>query len=266
MIKKLKLAIGNLGIRLIKFTSRKAKIDLIRVAYAENGLTKSHSLKASGELYFIKTFLQQQIKNTQPILLDVGGNIGEYSLLLRKNFPNAQIYTFEPNPTTFRLLKDKIGEASQLIQKGIGSDEGELELFFDANNPSSVQATSNREILDVIAKTETITSEKIQITTLDHFCEMQKIERIDLLKIDTEGFEYEALIGAKKLLENNQINCIQFEFNEVNIVKRRFLRDFYLLLPQFNFYRLDEKRLIPLGEWQPIHEIFMFQNIVAIRK
>jgi len=185
---------------------------------------------------------------------------------LRKNFPYAQLYTFEPNPTTFRLLQDKIGESSQLIQKGIGSDEGELELFFDANNPSSVQATSNREILNVIAKTETISSEKIEITTLDRFCEMQHIERIDLLKIDTEGFEYEALMGAEKLLGSGQINCIQFEFNEVNIVKRRFLGDFYLLLPHFDFYRLDEKRLIPLGEWQPIHEIFMFQNIVAIRK
>ena len=97
---------------------------------------------------------------------------------------------------------------------------------------------------------------------------MQKnnISTIDLLKIDTEGFELEALEGAKQLLSENRISMIQFEFNEVNIIKRRFLKDFNTILTGFDFYRLDENKLIPLNEWQPIHEIFMFQNILAIRK
>jgi len=100
---------------------------------------------------------------------------------------------------------------------------------------------------------------------LDEYCKANNVSQIDLLKIDTEGFELEALQGATELLRNKAIKIIQFEFKEVNIVKRRCLKDFYELLDGFTFYRLDENRLIPLNEWQPIHEIFMSQNIVAIQ-
>ena len=95
---------------------------------------------------------------------------------------------------------------------------------------------------------------------------MNFANHIDLLKIDTEGFELEVLLGASEMLTEKKITIIQFEFNEVNIVQRRFLKDFYNLLPKYDFYRLDEQRLIPLGSWEPKHEIFMFQNIVAIRR
>ncbi len=100
---------------------------------------------------------------------------------------------------------------------------------------------------------------------MDEYCKANNVSQIDLLKIDTEGFELEALQGATELLRNKAIKIIQFEFKEVNIVKRRCLKDFYELLDGFTFYRLDENRLIPLNEWQPIHEIFMSQNIVAIQ-
>ena len=85
-----------------------------------------------------------------------------------------------------------------------------------------------------------------------------------MLKIDVEGFELEVLKGAEKLLREGRIKIIQFEFNEVNIIQRRFLKDFYDELPGFDFYRLDENRLIALNEWQPKHEIFLFQKVIAI--
>lgn len=266
MIRKIKLAIGNLAVRFIKFTARKAKIDLIRLAYWENGILKSHNIQASGELFFIQTFLKRHIKSENPVLFDVGANLGDYSQLLSTNFHNAKIHTFEPNPNTFKLLAAKQIANATVINQGIGAVIGKLDLYFASDNPTSVQASSDPEILKTIAKSNNLSRVEIDVTTLDAYCEMNSISHINLLKIDTEGFELEALTGAKSLLAAGAIQCIQFEFNEVNIVKRRFLKDFYNQLPGFEFYRLDEKRLIPLKEWQPIHEIFMFQNIVALKK
>ena len=265
MLNSLKNAIGKLGVKLIKFTARKAKIDLIRLAYWENGILKSHSLDASGESYFTQVYLRQCISTDQPVFLDVGGNKGEYTQLLRKAFPEAVIHTFEPNPATYAALKQNLPNEPHLVNKGVGAENGTLELFYDPADTTSVQATSDPEILKVIAKPENITSTNIDVTTLDAYCNTNNLTKIDLLKIDTEGFELEALIGATELLKKNGIAMIQFEFNEVNIVKRRFIKDFYDLLEDFTFYRLDEKRLIPLGKWKPIHEVFMFQNIVAIK-
>lgn len=262
-MRKLKLTIGNITVRIIKFLAKKIKIDLIPLAYQENGITKSYNYTASGEIYFINTFLHTIIKSKEPVFYDVGGNKGDYSLMLNKSFPNSKITTFEPNPNTYKLLQTNIGNKSNLINKGVGEKEGKLELFFDTNDKTSVQASSNPEILKQIARTSKIESVNIDVITLDQFV---KETHIDLLKIDVEGFELEVLIGAKNLLKENRIKIIQFEFNEVNIIQRRFLKDFYEVLPTFDFYRLDEKRLIPLNHWQPKHEIFMFQNIIAIAK
>jgi hypothetical protein len=49
----------------------------------------------------------------------------------------------------------------------------------------------------------------------------------------------------------------------MNVISRVFLRDFYKLIPQYAFFRLDEGRLIPLGEYSTRNEIFQFHNIVA---
>lgn len=262
-MRKLKLFVGDLTVGLIKFLARKVKIDLLPIAYSENGITKSYNYIASGEMYFINTFLHSRIKSKNPIFYDVGGNKGDYTLMLRKSFPDSKITTFEPNPSTYKVLKTNVGDKSKLINKGVGEKKDELELFFDINNTTSVQASSNPEILKQIAKTTDLTSVKIDVITLDDYV---KENEIDLLKIDVEGFELEVLNGANTLLKEGKIKIIQFEFNEVNIIQRRFLKDFYEILPNYDFYRLDEKKLIPLNEWQPKHEIFMFQNIIAIHK
>ncbi len=266
MIQKLKHGIGNLSTRLIKWLARRTKINLIKVAYTENGLLKSHSLAASGEYYFTQRYLPSVIKKTAPVLIDIGANVGDYSKLLRRAFPEAFLYCFEPNPNTFTALKEKADLKNLLFNVGVGSKTEQLNLYFDEGNKTSVQATSDPKILDVIAHQNDLSSVEIPVTTLDLFCKKHRIDFIDFLKIDTEGFELEVLQGAERLLNEKKIKIIQFEFNEVNIVKRRFLRDFYLLLPNYDFFRLDEKRLIPLGEWKPEHEIFQFQNIAAIRK
>lgn len=264
-MKKLKNFIGRIAVRIIKFLARKTKIDLIRVAYAENGITKSHSYLASGEDYLINTFLKQKIKGNG-IFLDVGANLGDYSSMLRNAFPKSQLYAFEPNPNAYKKLKERFDNKIQIVHQGVGKENGELELFYDAEDVTSVQATSDRRILEEISKTKSISSELISVTTLDDFCQLENIDHIDLLKIDTEGFEMEVLIGAKNLLSQGKIDFIQFEFNEVNIVKRRFLKDYYEILIDYDLYRLDENRLITLNDWQPIHEIFMFQNILAIKR
>jgi FkbM family methyltransferase len=265
-MQKIKITIGKWVVWLILFLSRKAKIDLMGLGYVENGFLKSNSLQASGELNFIKNLLGTKIKNESPVFFDVGANIGDYTELLATHHPKAKIYCFEPNPNTFKKLAENCGDLATLINGGIGAEIGELKLYFESSDSTSVQASSNPEILNVIAKQSDLTSIDIKINTIDNYCLQNGIDSIDFLKIDIEGFELEALEGAKKLLSEKKIKLIQFEFNEVNIVKRRFLKDFYDFLPDFDFYRLEESKLIPLNEWKPKHEIFVFQNILAIAK
>lgn len=90
--------------------------------------------------------------------------------------------------------------------------------------------------------------EDVQVSTLDAFCAVEGISRIDLLKIDVEGLEFAVLTGAKKLIDASAINAIQFEFGVGNFEARTFFRDFFDLLgDRYDFYRIvsDGLRRVP---------------------
>ena len=92
------------------------------------------------------------------------------------------------------------------------------------------------------------------------------IQRIDLLKIDAEGNELDIIKGARRMIEQQRVACIQFEFGECDVYSRVFLKDFYDTLPSYSFFRICSRGLIPLGQHKPQHEIFQYQNIVAVDK
>ena len=80
---KIKLFIGTQVVKVIKFLAKAAKIDLIPIAYQLNGITKSYNYTDSGELYFINTYLHTIVKSECPVFYDVGGNKGDYTLMLK---------------------------------------------------------------------------------------------------------------------------------------------------------------------------------------
>ena len=70
--------------------------------------------------------------------------------------------------------------------------------------------------------------------------------------------------GCSNRLQEEPVGVFEFEFNEMNVISRTFLRDFYTALEDFVFYRLRSDGLIPLGKYDARNEIFKFQNIIAI--
>jgi hypothetical protein len=99
---------------------------------------------------------------------------------------------------------------------------------------------------------------------LDLFCKERQISQIDFLKIDTEGHELSVLKGASHLISKKNIKLIQFEFNEMNVVSRAYMRDFLGLLANYQLHRLLPDGLLPLNDCVQDTELFGFQNIVAI--
>ena len=100
----------------------------------------------------LNELLSKKINYKNPSIFDVGGNKGGYSKLLLQGFPNATIHVFEPNPNIFKILSDNLGSSVILNNLGISAESRELELFFDAENRTSEQATSDPEILKKLPK------------------------------------------------------------------------------------------------------------------
>lgn len=244
-------------------------VDLLGAAYYRLGILRWQDLTVSGELRLLKEVLTPYLRSIGriPVLFDVGANVGDYAMTLRQHWPEAAIHAFEPNPTPFEAAQTKTANASiALHQMGMAAETGTATLFLPQADEASALGTLHQAVLTDLHKLDDPRSVPIELSSIDDFCQSNGIDYIDLLKIDTEGTELEVLKGATRMLANSRIGMIQFEFNEMNVCSRIFLRDYYELLDGFTFYRLSEDRLVPLGTYSPRHEIFQFQNILAIEK
>lgn len=228
------------------------------------GVLNYQNNKISGEEHFLNKFL---LKNKgQKIIFDIGANIGNYSKMIKQISLNTKLYSFEPHPKTFLTLKGVASKNNFLaFNFGFGNKEEQTKIYDYADNDGSSHASLYSKVITDIHKGKA-TEHEITITKIDTFVKKYKINKIDLLKIDTEGNELDILKGAKDALKNNLIDVIQFEFTQLNTISRVFLKDFYDLLKNFTFYRMLPDGILPLGEYNPVFcEIFAYQNIIAIK-
>tara|TARA_R110000868_G_scaffold408183_1_gene690681 strand:- start:817 stop:1581 length:765 start_codon:yes stop_codon:yes gene_type:complete len=241
-------------------------INLLGTVYAAKGIGLSNDGDKNGENNFLQNILPEYIKSASPICMDVGGNTGYYSTEVIKHFPNANIHIFEPNVNTFKVLQKNFAENTQvnLNNLALGNQEETIDIYTYADQNTSGHTSAYSGVFTDMHKKENILKLNATQTTLDNYCNKNNISKIDFLKIDVEGHEHKVLQGAAMLIKSNSIKVIQFEFNEMNVVSRVFLKDFYEVLPNFSFYRLLPSKLLPLGKYDPINEVFKIQNIVAI--
>jgi hypothetical protein len=108
----------------------------------------------------------------------------------------------------------------------------------------------------------------VTVTTLDDFVMHESIDKIDFMKIDTEGHECNVLKGALASIRQGRITIIQFEFGRPHLASRTYFQDIYeLLKDQYDLYRLLPKSLLPVRSYHYLfNEIFAFQNYVAVLK
>ncbi len=250
---------------------KKFKIDPLIFAYNKIGILNWENDSLSGEVFFVNEILLKQLhQNRQLIFFDIGANVGRYSESLLKKFNNAEIHAFEPLPSCIaKLQKLKESHLNRLIINNlcVSNEKEEFSISTYSNDLESEHASIYADVLTTIHKSNQIQSIPVLATTIDKYCEDHAIKNIDLLKIDTEGHEFKVLLGSKKMIEENRISFIQFEFNEMNIISRTFFKDFYdLLISKYSLYRLNTNRLMPVKNYDSFLEVFKFQNFIAVNR
>jgi FkbM family methyltransferase len=229
------------------------------------GLRNYQDLSITGELCFLKKYLT---KFNNPIIFDVGANRGKYTFVCQQLNPNSKIFCFEPHPQNFAFLKEQINSPNIVVfNQALSEQPGKLFLYDYKNNSGSTHATLYKGVIETIHRSESTTVE-VEVSTIDTVIKNYNLEKIALLKIDVEGHELKVLTGAKEAIKQGKIEAIQFEFTHINAISRVFMKDFVDLLGEnYNFYRLLPTGLLPLGQYHPTtHEIFLYQNIVCLKK
>lgn len=218
----------------------------------------------SGERHF----LEMQLKGKSGcVVFDVGANVGDYSRMVFQACPQVTVYAFEPHPKTYSVLAGDVRQSNFFpVNVAAGEKEGVVSLFdYEARDGSS-HASIYKDVIENIHKAKSV-EHKVRVIELGAFARKQNIEKIDLLKIDTEGNELGVLKGVLDYIKSGKIDVIHFEFNEMNVSSRTYFRDFWELLPNYNFYRLLPRGMAKIENYSPVYcEIFAYQNIVAILK
>lgn len=143
--------------------------------------------------------------------LDIGANLGYYSLLAAQSNPNIKVWAFEPATGPFHYLSQNIEinqfeSRIQAVNTALSDHQGRI-IFYEGAN---IKYTNIKHNLtgegNAGTKTEHRPFQKVQVecTTLDHFCHRQNLPAIDLIKIDTEGTEMSILNHATNLIDHSR--------------------------------------------------------------
>ncbi len=104
------------------------------------------------------------------------------------------------------------------------------------------------------------------ITLDSYFADIAEVRQIDFIKIDTEGFEYEVLVGAQNIIAAFRPKMIQIEYNRHHIFTGRTLYSFAALLAEYEMFQMLPGRLARRDPTDPLSNIFCFSNFVFVRK
>jgi FkbM family methyltransferase len=248
------LGVRRLAARAGRFLSSCARLDL------------PNDPRRNGEYRLLRELLARESDRTQFVAIDVGANVGDWTLQLVRTAAelrrSVRVIAFEASETTFKQLAARLdgkSEHVEVIHCGVSSQSGQGILF-------EIGALAGSNSLHPPMDGQPLQKYEIRLTSLDDFFAERGLQFVHLVKIDTEGHDLSVLEGARNLLEQHRIGCLQFEYNWRWIANRSYLLDAFRLAEKWG-YRLG--KVTPLGiegyrSWHPELESFREGNYALV--
>lgn len=152
--------------------------------------------------------LNNKIKIPLKTVFDIGANVGSFSNEIIKNNTDSNIFGFEPVKSTYDKLVKNMGsfENMKFYKLALGNTEEKLSINIYDDKDSVLNSLNPHAM-----SKEGGQKEEIEVQRGDDFCKRNNISHINLLKIDTEGFELNVLSGFEKMLNSKSIDLIYIE-------------------------------------------------------
>jgi FkbM family methyltransferase len=202
-----------------------------------NGMKKFTDKKIS-YLFNEKKIIKKLVKSKKPVVVDIGGNIGQTCLMLKKIFPESIIHTIEPIQSCFLKLKKNTQKLKSIkyYNFALGNENKKKFIFINENNnmsgssliPFNFNSNSKKKNYHKKDKLRLIKNTKEIIDMVKSNSFFNKLKKIDYCKIDTQGYEFNIL---------NNLN--DKNFSKIKLLKvELMLDDIYLYDSQKNFSKI----------------------------
>jgi FkbM family methyltransferase len=173
-----------------------------------------------------------RIHRQQPVVFDIGANVGDWTESLLQQMPATKVFMFDPSPGCQAAIREKNLPGITLIPYAVGENAGQAAYHSSSATDGSaslhVRTDTPFQNLNYVTTT-------VEICTIDQILVSFKIDFVDFIKMDIEGHELFALRGAKQALASKKIGALSFEFGCGNINSRTFFRDYWELLTSAGF-------------------------------
>ena len=161
---------------------------------------------------------QKIIKNDKPIIFDIGANKGQSIDRFLKIYENSLIHSFEPISKEFNYLKKKYNNYANIKLNNLALGEKKtkktLNIAGHSGNSSFFEIKKDSNWLKLrseqlgINKENYITKKiEVNLDTVDSYCNTNSINNINIMKIDTQLYEQQVLMGSKNMIENIRRHC-----------------------------------------------------------
>jgi FkbM family methyltransferase len=155
-----------------------------------------HGSFEEGEIAIVVKALSAEASR-ELVIFDVGANIGVHSIVLCQSLRNTRLTAFEPSAATRELLQyniniNNLSDRVKVESCAVSNAQGTADFYNAIDDAySSLKDTKRKQILGKAV---------VPLTTLDHYVRANNIKKLDMIKVDVEGYENEVIEGGLKVL------------------------------------------------------------------
>ena len=182
-------------------------------------------------LFFFKKAL-----SGSSVFFDIGANMGIYTLVALLYHPKIRVYSFEPVPQVFKILRNNVlanhGEIRVRCEEAALTDfVGTVNLYVNGDCEASTLLGFRSEVIPI----------QVRSMSLDAYCSEHQIDFIDILKVDTEGTEPTVLRGGREIIKRSK----PIIFCEVLRGRTEAALEEFLFPLGYHYFHITEKGLVP---------------------
>ena len=158
-----------------------------------------------------------------PLCLDVGANHGEMTAAMLQLRPTACVHAFEPSAKCQAIFRERFRDQPRvtLVESGLGDEEGMRKFHGYANDHLSSFLPLHAGAVNPFQHEPEVTSDSVSLTTLDRYAAKCALGPIDLLKIDTQGYDLRVLQGTSGLLQAGAVRHVLIELNFIPLYENQ---------------------------------------------
>ena len=192
------------------FTGQKMYVDTRDISLAPHIM-----LDGMWEESFTRIF--RRYITADAVVFDVGANFGWFGLMAGTDVQTGSIHFFEPNPLLASYIRKTVSvnglwNRAKVVQKAVGKTEDDITLTIPGDYFGSASVNIDNQVVANYVDERDINTVLVQQTRLDTYIQENKLKKIDVIKIDVEGYEESVYAGMAKLVKNNPDLLVFMEF------------------------------------------------------